>query len=143
MTNAKIWELEILSLILVISSISLLTNNLVHAQTNANFTKLFHDKYTRTYRYIEATDDNEYNKLYRIPPTVLAQQVFVKYESPTTILISGGLLTKPPARTSFNSVLWEAMDMLKAQYGFKLQQIMTSGVGSVGNPTEVYILMTK
>ena len=32
---------------------------------------------------------------------------------------------------------------LKEKYGFKVQQVMTSGVGSVGNPTNVYILMTK
>jgi hypothetical protein len=39
--------------------------------------------------------------------------------------------------------LWEAMDLLKNQYGFKVQSVMTSGVGSQGNPTVVYILMTK
>jgi hypothetical protein len=35
------------------------------------------------------------------------------------------------------------MDLLKNQYGFKLQNVMTSGVGSLGNPTVAYILMTK
>jgi hypothetical protein len=35
------------------------------------------------------------------------------------------------------------LDLLKNQYGFKVQQVMTSGQGSVGNPTTVYILMTK
>jgi hypothetical protein len=116
---------------------------MVHAQINSNFTKLIHDKYTKTYRNPEATDDDAYNKRYNISPTILIQHVFVRYESPTTILISGELLTKTPVAYTFNSLLWDAMDMLKGQYGFKLQQIMTSGVGSVGNPTEVYILMTK
>ena len=37
----------------------------------------------------------------------------------------------------------ERMDLLKNQYGFKIQQVMTNGIGSVGNPTSVYILMTK
>jgi hypothetical protein len=42
-----------------------------------------------------------------------------------------------------NTPLWAAMDLLKTGHGFQLQHIMTSGVGSVGNPTSVYIVMTK
>jgi hypothetical protein len=53
-------------------------------------------------------------------------------------MISGDLLY-----AKFNTDLLAAMDLLKNQYGFKVQQVMTSGVGSVGNPTTVYILMTK
>jgi hypothetical protein len=56
-------------------------------------------------------------------------------------LISGDLIDSD--LNIFNSDLWEAMDLLKNQYGFKLQNVMTSGAGSVGNPTTVYILMTK
>jgi hypothetical protein len=65
--------------------------------------------------------------------------VQVKYESNSTILIGGDLIYG----YGFNSALWEAMDLLKNQYGFKLQTVMTSGVGSQGNPTVVYIVMTK
>jgi hypothetical protein len=69
----------------------------------------------------------------------------VYYESPTTVLIGGNLIAESPGGASFgfNTGIWEAMDLLKTQYGFKLQQVMTSGVGSVENPTAVYILMTK
>jgi len=67
--------------------------------------------------------------------------VHVRYESPTTVLISGDLIVADYGL--FNKNIWEAMDLLKTQYGFKLQNVMTSGVGSVGNPTTVYILMTK
>ena len=67
--------------------------------------------------------------------------VHVNYESPTTILISGDLISADYGL--FNSNIWEAMDLLKTQHGFNLQNVMTSGVGSVGNPTTVYILMTK
>ena len=73
-------------------------------------------------------------------------EVEVVYESPTTIMLSGELLsTISPESTIgfFNSGIWAAMDLLKNQYGFKVQQVMTSGQGSVGNPTKVYILMTK
>ena len=75
------------------------------------------------------------------------KQVSVEYESPTSVLISGELIISitPGIENvgAFNSAVWEAMDLLKNQYGFKLQNVMTSGVGSVGNPTTVYILMTK
>jgi hypothetical protein len=64
--------------------------------------------------------------------------VEVKYESPNTAIIGDLIFAR-----SFNTDLWSAMDLLKNQYGFKIQQVMTSGVGSVGNPTSVYILMTK
>ncbi len=67
----------------------------------------------------------------------------MNYESPSTVLISGELINSVGGTNTFNSQLWEAMDLLKSQYGFHLQQVMTSGVGSVGNPTVVYILMTK
>lgn len=67
--------------------------------------------------------------------------VHVNYESPTTILISGDLINAD--LSLFNSNLWEAMDLLKSQYGFRLQNVMTPGVGSVGNPQTIYILMTR
>ena len=68
-----------------------------------------------------------------------ADAVVVKYESPTSVVIGGDLIFG----NNFNTGLWEAMDLLKSQYGFTIQQVITSGVGSVGNPTTVYILMTK
>jgi hypothetical protein len=68
--------------------------------------------------------------------------VAVDYQSPTTVIISGDLVA-PGLVGGFNTGLWGAMDLLKNQYTFKIQQIMTSGVGSEGNPTVVYILMTK
>ena len=70
----------------------------------------------------------------------VSDSVSVDYESPTTIIISGHLLNTDTA--IFNNWLWEAMDVLKGN-GWKMQQVMTSGVGSVGNPTTVYVLMTK
>ena len=71
--------------------------------------------------------------------------VRVPYESNNTILLQGELLASQfnTPDLTFNADLWAAMDLLKDKYGFKLQQVMTSGVGSVGNPTKVYLLMTK
>jgi hypothetical protein len=100
---------------------------------NINFTKLIEEKFTRNFTHFSGVVFNDIN---------LAQ---VYYESPTSVLISGDLIAKNPGGVSFgfNTGIWEAMDLLKNQYGFKLQQVMTSGVGSVENPTTVYILMTK
>ena len=71
--------------------------------------------------------------------------VKVVYESSNTTLLQGGLIISQfnTPDLMFNSDLWSAMDLLKNQYGFKVLRITTSGVGSQGNPTVVYILMTK
>ena len=86
----------------------------------------------------------------QVMPPVLHSWVEVIYESPNTIVLEGDLITdehsvdqrlQPNGQS--NTDLWAAMDLLKNQYGFKVQQVMTSGVGIVGNPTSVYILMMK
>lgn len=111
-------------------------NHTVYSQTNTseNFTKLFQQKYK------DNAANARLNEAFHTDYESGLQTVYVKYESTTTILISGDLITTVK---NFNSYLWGAMDLLKNQYGFKLQQVMTSGVGSEGNPTVVYILMTK
>lgn len=86
----------------------------------------------------------------QVMPPVSYSWVKVIYESPNTVILQGDLITNEqsvdqrlgPTRQS-NTDLWTAMDLLKNQHGFIIQQVMTSGVGSVGNPTTVYILMTK
>jgi hypothetical protein len=104
----------------------------VNAQlANSPIAKTINEKYGHRNIFNNATNTN-----IEIPATVN-----VKYESPSTILISGDLINSKLSR--FNSDLYEAMDLLKNQYGFKLQNVMTSGVGNVANPTTVYILMTK
>lgn len=115
----------------------------VNAQLG-NLSKIIEDKFTK-----------ESGAGYHNPPE-LVLFVHPVYESPTTILIQGDLIVEkevvvnPTGAASvlqkqnvLNTDLWSAMDLLKDQYGFKIQQIMTSGVGSEGNPTTVYILMTK
>lgn len=84
-----------------------------------NISKLFEEKYTRIYKDAEVGDV--------IGPTTL-QDVKVRYESPLSILMSADLIT--PIENAFNFRIWEAMDILKSQYGYKVQQVMTSGEGS-------------
>jgi hypothetical protein len=88
------------------------------------------------------------------------EHVTIFYESPKTVILQGDLIaydtlatvTDPSGKPATAGVitdtniqrtdLWEAMDLLRL-HGFEIQQVMTSGVGSEGNPTVVYILMTK
>jgi len=64
-------------------------------------------------------------------------------------LLQGDLILQVPIENAdektglFNSQLWQAMDMVKEKYGYNLQQVITSGQGSVGNPTTIYLLMVK
>jgi hypothetical protein len=117
----------------VIYAVIILTiNQTVNAQLpNSTISQIIDEKYGHRNIFMNAT-----NTIVEIPATVA-----VDYESPTTVLISGDLINTKPR--TFNADLWQAMDLLKNQFGFKLQNVMTSGVGSVGNPTTVYILMTN
>jgi len=68
-----------------------------------------------------------------------ATLVHVLYESPKKIILGGYLIEAG----NFNSDLWQARDLLKNQYGFKMDQVITSGIGTEANPTKVYVVMTK
>lgn len=116
--------------ITAVVAVSLLTtmnnNSTVYAQQPVNLVNVIEDKYTRT-----DSDGVPYVK--------------VVYASPNTVLLQGELIVTQfnTPNFTFNSDLWSAMDLLKNQYGFKVEQVMTSGIGSQGNPTFVYILMMK
>ena len=113
--------------------------NMTNIQTNqTTFTELFQQKYARNLL------DAQVNKQYERDTLDynLNSQVSVEYESPTSILISGHLITHEPDLI-FNTFLFQGMDLLKNQYGFKIQDVFTSGEGNKANPTKVYILLTK
>jgi hypothetical protein len=86
----------------------------IYAQQPPNLSKVIKDKYTTT-----DADGAPY--------------VRVVYESSNTILLQGELIATQfnTPDLVFNSDLWSAMDLLKNQYGYKLQQIMTTGIGSL------------
>lgn len=117
---------------IIITVITLTINQTVNAQlANSTISHIINEKYGP-----KNIIDNATKLSYGVPATVS-----VNYESPSTVLISGDLIQEQPR--AFNTDLWQAMDLLKTQFGFHVQQVMPSGVGSVGNPTVVYILMTK
>jgi hypothetical protein len=126
-----------ISISICIVFVTLLINSSYAQFLNSTIAKIIDEKYTKISKYDPVT-----NTLFE-EPKVLFRPVYVDYESPSTILISGGLINSIHGNNTFNYQLWQAMDLIKNQYGFKLQNVMTSGQGSVGNPTVVYTLMTK
>ena len=106
-------------------------------QFQTNFTELFHAKFSRNVLNTEVDEQLQRDNL-DFSKNV---QAAVEYECPTTVLISGHLITDTDL--IFNAFLFQGTDLLKNQYGFKIQDVFTSGEGSKGNPTKVYILMTK
>jgi hypothetical protein len=38
---------------------------------------------------------------------------------------------------------WEAIDLLEDSYGYKLDSVLSSGMGSVSNPTRFFAVMSK
>jgi hypothetical protein len=126
-----------ISISICIVFVTLLINSSYAQFLNSTIAKIIDEKYTKISKHDPVT-----NTLFE-EPKVLFRPVYVDYESPSTILISGGLINSIHGNNTFNYQLWQAMDLINNQYGFKLQNVMTSGQGSVANPTVVYILMTK
>jgi hypothetical protein len=65
----------------------------------------------------------------------------VEYQSESTIVLKGEediLVSINGTTASF----WEAIDFMK-HYGYSLVDVTTSGMGSQGNPTRFYAIMTK
>ena len=71
--------------------------------------------------------------------------VRVVHESSNTTLLQVGSIASQfhTPDLLFNSDLWTTMDLLKNQYGFKVQHVINTELGTVGSPTNVFILMTK
>src|SRR6476619_7134033 len=68
------------------------------------------------------------------------QSVELIYDSPTTIVFRGDLLTQFSSVP--NTKIWEAVDVLKGE-GYHPDQIVITGAGSVGNPHALYVIMSK
>jgi hypothetical protein len=58
--------------------------------------------------------------------------IYVNYESSTTVLLIGNLLSGEEYSATFNTWLWKLTDLLRSN-GFQIEQVITSGIGSVGN----------
>src|SRR3982751_5203739 len=65
------------------------------------------------------------------------QSVELVYDSPTTIVFRGDLITQFTSVP--NTKIWVAVDLLKGE-GYQLNQIVNTGAGSVGNPHTLDLL---
>lgn len=91
-----------------------------------NLTELIEEKFTKAQTSINGTE---------VPPIALVEVIS---ESPKTVVLFGELIT--PARYA-NAELWQAVDLLKNDYGFTLTHVIHDGQGSVFNPGRVYLVM--
>jgi len=67
--------------------------------------------------------------------------VGIEFQSPTIIVLKGD----EESFLNLNGTmapLWDAIDIAK-HFGYSLSEITTSGVGSQGNPTRFYAIMSK
>ena len=92
-----------------------------------NHAKLFSEKFS-------GNDSSSFNN--NFSPTT--QSVELVYDSPTTIVFRGDLITQFSSVP--NTKIWEAVDLLKGE-GYQLNQIVNTGSGTPGNPHTLYIIM--
>ena len=71
----------------------------------------------------------------------LGIQVTVEYETKSLVVLRGDEETFSNLNQDF-SPLWRAVDFVKSK-GYTVGEITTSGIGSEGNPTRMYVIMTK
>jgi len=83
--------------------------------------KLFSEKFG-------GNDSSSFNN--NFSPTT--QSVELVYDSPTTIVFRGDLITQFTSVP--NTKIWEAVDLLKGE-GYQLNQIVNTGAGSVRKST--------
>jgi hypothetical protein len=72
---------------------------------------------------------------------IKAPLIDVEHEDPKTVVLAAReetLLTTNGTLSSF----WDAIGIVK-QYGYTLDEVTTSGMGSQGNPTRFYAIMSK
>jgi hypothetical protein len=91
--------------------------------------KLFSEKFG-------GNDSSSFNN--NFSPTT--QSVELVYDSPTTIVFRGDLITQFTSVP--NTKIWEAVDVLKGE-GYQLNQIVNTGSGTAGNPHTLYIIMSN
>jgi len=68
--------------------------------------------------------------------------VTVEYESNTLVVLRGD----EDSLLMLNGTLgplWNAIDIVETEKGFKMKEMITSGIGSKGNPTRIYAIMEK
>jgi hypothetical protein len=73
--------------------------------------------------------------------TDLRYYVDVYYQGNETVVLKG--YAQNPITGEPNTKLWQAVESLKHQFGYKLDKVLVNGLGSEANPERFYVILTK
>jgi hypothetical protein len=153
------WQKITSSIVTVIAIVAVLPTTFVYAQTTTTTTTPEGEESTTT------TTTTTSAPIQSVTPSAAAQQiindtkaeceqaqffgsrcVILVYESPTTVVLSGGVLIfggGPESRGFYlNPFLWIAVDGFKAQ-GYTITTIEMTGAGNKSSANDFHVIMSK
>jgi hypothetical protein len=107
----------VIAILTILSVLSLIIDNDTIAQTSNNTSNA-------TNSTISSIIDNNF-----------ADLVLVDYDGSNRVVLS--------FYETESTYGWEAIDLLEDKHGYKLDSILSSGMGSVANPTRFFAVMSK
>ena len=73
--------------------------------------------------------------------------LIIIYQSPMMVVLKGDVVSASPGtsmfKTNYNNVFWQAIEILRQEFGFTLDKLVVNGFGSVINPERMYAVMVK
>ena len=106
-----------------------------------NYTNVIPNTTMNTSNTNANANDTGLQKLIDQRITDLHYNVDVYYQSNETVVLKGYAETFITGKP--NIYLWQAVDLLKHQFGYKLDKVLVNGLGSEANPERFYVIMTK
>jgi hypothetical protein len=93
-----------------------------------------------------ATQDVNFTQLFqeKLQDRFLAVDADVVYQSPTTVVLEGDKITIGESAGGLidKEFLWQGVDLVK-QYGYEIDSVAISGLGTRDNPTNYHVIMSK
>lgn len=93
-----------------------------------------------------ATQDVNFTQLFQeqLQSRFLTLDAKIVYQSPTTVVIEGDKLTVGETGGGLidNEFLWQGVDLVK-QYGYEIDSVAMSGLGTTDNPTNYHVILSK
>ena len=92
------------------------------------------------------TQDVNFTQLFqeKLQDRFLAVDADVVYQSPSTVVLEGDKITIGESSGGLinNVFLWQGVDLVK-QYGYEIDSVAISGLGTRDNPTSYHVIMSK
>ncbi|MEW6603198.1 MAG: hypothetical protein AB1351_00745 [Thermoproteota archaeon] len=93
----------------------------------------------------QTTENVNFTRLFerQLDSSFMAADARVVYQSPTTVILEGDLLTLSNENGGYidNYHLWEGVDIVKS-YGYSIDVVTISGEGTGDNPLQYNIIMS-